>query len=1827
MSFNFEATLNSQVESYEQIKKICSNYKKDSSSRKTVDYLEKRLLALNAHWQEFECNNEILLQLENKDIEYFNDNIFEITKAMYEETKQSMSDLLLKLSSKAPPQPATPARLKFNVPPTEAIASSSKKIPAPTGDTQADTKLQELLSIQRYNFKAFNRVASKINIDTIVEKWELEDCLTSLKAKWDNIEKLHAEIEIKSQGKLHYYDNEFTAMEDDYDNLKKAINRKLWNSAHYEKSTPRMQIPDFTGNYNQWISFKDIFIESVHNNPLLSQTQKMQHLKSKVKGEAERLIQHLAISADNYTASWDILTHRYDNIRLLFTSYINTLLGQPIIQQANAQNIKKLHDVSTECLNGLSNIGIDTTTWDPIIVHLLSQKLDSMTYGEYIKDLKAPRELPELNEFMSFLESKFMAYETLKTGQNQKSHPDPQSPYQQKNNYNNNQRSSYFKPSEKMPKTYFTTTKTCPTCKTSDHVLMNCNKFIEMNYNERKEIVAKLQLCENCLYSHGTKQCYSNKKCKLCNKAHHTLLHQPMITSSGNVNNITKDEKEVLLTTVQLQVKAVDNSYLTLRALLDQGSQVSLITESAAQRLRLPRRKLSAVVSGVGSVTGNCKGMIHLDCKSIHSDYSFKVTTLIMNKLMNNLPTSSFSTEKWDYLNNIKLADPEFNKSAPVDMLLGADVYAELLLDGVLKADNNCPIAQQTNLGWILCGNVKTYNCMVTLNELEAITKFWETEDLAVEEDLSERDYCEKYYSETTERKPDGKYIVKMPMLPDFEEKMGKTKTHAISQFFQLEKKMKNNSQFQSQYTNFINEYIDMGHMTPATTTTPDQPQVYLPHHGVIKEDSTTTKLRVVFNASQKSDTKLSLNDLMYTGPNLQKDIFTLMIHWRAYRYVLTADVEKMYRNIMLHSDQQHLQKIIWRERPEQPLQEFQLCTVTYGTRAAPYLAMRTLLQLAEDDGHLYPDAAHVLKNFLYMDDLVHGHDNYESAKKIVHDLIAIMKRGGFNLRKWISNDSTILENVPKHQLGQQKLVNFAQQDNHKTLGLKWDPIEDAFILGWKVEDKRNRLTKRSLLSDISSLYDPLGWLSPVVIKAKLLFQKLWIDNIGWDESLPTNITNEWEKLRNDLHNIKQRSLKRWLSCSSDTIELHGFCDASEKAYAAVVYSRTTTEDGQIHISLVAAKTRVAPLKKIPTLPRMELCAALLLSKLIDKVKNALSDKQLRILCWSDSKVALAWIQRDLHKSERYIANRVQEITKLVPLDDWLYVKSEENSADCATRGLLPSQLLNFTLWWSGPVWLKTFNLDENQQIKETFKTETGIKTNSYVTTTECKPSALSPLLNKCSNLTRATRVVCWILRFISSVRSKLTTKYNKYLSIIEMDIATEFIIRDVQQQHFYEDIQQIKKTGTVASKSKLLNLTPFLDEKGLLRVKGRLENSTLTYDAKHPIILPQASRLTSLVIYDVHKRTLHGGARLTLGQTRQKFWIIGGNKTIKKQLRQCVICHRFKAHRNEQLMANLPKERITPSRPFTNTGIDFTGHVDLKINKGRGIKTCKGYVAIFICMVTKAVHLELVSDLSTETFIAAFKRMCSRRGKPKHVFTDNGTNFIGAARKLSQEFEQYKTFYSTEFHDEMNKQQIEWHFNAPLWPTAGGLWEAAVKSMKFHLRRTIGEQKLTYEQFMTLLTEVEACLNSRPLCALTEDIDDLDYLTPGHFLVNGPLLSLPHGETNSQLNIRNRWKLVEQMHLHIWKRWSSEYLHHMQIRSKWQKPSKNLTKGDVVLVKDVNLPPGKWLLGRVEDLHPGPDGYVRVVTVKTKTSSLKRPITKLAPLPIQEQTTPPAQQ
>ncbi|XP_026324392.1 uncharacterized protein LOC113233481 [Hyposmocoma kahamanoa] len=933
-----------------ELERLHSNFTKDPKIRKTEDYIKKRLETLDGVWEKFKDNNTILETEKDRTHEYFTKDVFAAYQDYYKRTR----DMIMEYGK-------------------------------PNGRNKQDEKIQvdlekvqDYLSLQRTNFRAFCRVADNIDIDSIHEKWELEYELKNLQIRWNNIEDLHLKIDNILDGADAEYQDQYIELETLFRSMNKALNKKLSSTVHLHLSTPKIDIPTFSGNYTQWNTFLDLFKEAVHNNPALNKVQKMQHLKGKLRGEAERLIQHLHISSDNYDSAWKILNHRYDNRQVLFTKQMETLLNQPNVQKQTSMELRRLHDTSMECIHGIYNMGIDTSSWDPVFVHLIAKKLDTVTFSDYMEARKSPRDVPDLDEFMEFLEAKFIALEPMNKKEKEsvptcsfKTNFAPKF----KQTYNSN-KPAFEKRNTSYNKTFHVYSKpaiTCPICN-KNHGLYQCKIFENMTPDAKLQAISKSNICKNCLYVHKY-GCNSEKRCKDCNMPHNTLLHEAITAmnkgaSTSNkqnslqnvhANHVAGDDDEILLATIQMQLRAADGTYTTMRALLDQGSQTTLITENAAQLLGLKRHSIHASVSGIGTSPNKCKGKVELHCKSLFNNYEFTTEALVMTKL----------------------ADPDYNISRPVDILLDAKVYAEIIMDGLLKSSPDQPIAQQTQMGWILSGSItKSFNCHVVINNIEDISNYWELEDITETKRQLTKDeqFCEDYYTKTTRRLTNGTYEVRLPMKEGFEKQLGQSKPTAVAQYMQLERKLAKNPQLSERYHAFMKEYDAMHHMKICTDKR--STECYLPHHGVLKEDSTTTKLRTVFNASQLTSSGYSLNDLMECGPKLQSDLQLLLLSWRGYKYVYTADCEKMYRMIWLHEEDQHLQKIIWRDQ-HNILREYQLCTVTYGMKAAPFLAIRTLQQLANDDASLYPLAADVLKNKFYVDDLLHGNNSIEEAKQV----------------------------------------------------------------------------------------------------------------------------------------------------------------------------------------------------------------------------------------------------------------------------------------------------------------------------------------------------------------------------------------------------------------------------------------------------------------------------------------------------------------------------------------------------------------------------------------------------------------------------------------------------------------------------------------------------------------------------------------------------------------------------------------------------------------------------------------------------------------------------
>ena len=911
-----------------------------------------------------------------------------------------------------------------------------------------------------------------------------------------------------------------------------------------------------------------------------------------------------------------------------------------------------------------------------------------------------------------------------------------------------------------------------------------------------------------------------------------------------------------------------------------------------------------------------------------------------------------------------------------------------------------------------------------------------------------------------------------------------------------------------------------------------------------------------------------------------------------------------MFRQIRIQPDDQDLQRILWTPSPEERPVDYRLKTVSYGTTCAPYLAIRTLAQLASDESRRFPLGTICLQHNTYVDDIFAGAHDLELASKKRNELCELLKSAGIELDKWAENQPellpsrTQLSKVDKH---------IASNESVKTLGLRWNPATDTF--GFSVTALKliiENPTKRSILSSISQLFDSLGWLAPITVAAKILIQDLWILKCDWDSPLPHEIIERWDDYRNSIASVSSLSISRWLGSSLDSeIQIHGFADASSRAYAAAVYLRLPIHDGQFRVSLLTAKSKVSPVKTM-SIPNLELSAAALLVKLICHIKGLPFFKKLPVYAWSDSQIVLAWLRKHPCHWKTFVANRVSFIQTELPSTEWRHVPTKENPADLATRGVKPSELKLTEIWWHGPRWL-TLHSEEWPKHPDTLKV-------LHIQGQSDEPE----ILTRFSCLTRLIRVVAYCRRPLVRLHNRKIgkTASASFLTTSELADARIAVIRFAQAKHFPLETALLNTKGSLPKGDPLRKLNPFVGkEDGVLRVGGRLSHANLSREIMHPPILPYSSALSRLFAHRAHLSSLHGGPTLTLSLLLRNVWIVSRSRLVKNVIRNCITCQRVKPHLASQLMGDLPKDGVTPSRPFNISGLDYAGPIQIRTTRSRGHRSYKGYIALFVCFTTRAIHLEVVSDLTTASFLAAYRRFIVRRGICRRLYSDNSTTFQGAARELREMFDAASKFYG-EVATILANEGTDWTFIPPNTPHSGGLWEAGVKSAKHHLNRMIADYHLTFEELSTVLVEIEACLNSRPLSPLTNELDDLSALTPAHFLAGGSLGLLPDAGIPEVAEHRlTRFQLIQRIRENFWKRWSSEYLHHLQERSKLRNLVENVSLGQLVLVKDERYPPSKWPLGRVIEVHPGPDGLVRVATVQMATTTLRRHVVRLCPL------------
>lgn len=1702
---------------------------------------------------------------------------------------------------------------------------------------------------------------------------ELSSKLAKFERMLDRFDELQSRIEVINQDEL---ESELNEREEIEESIHKAIaaakvklglvpsSRQSEYNVHQGTSTPEhsrcahacqdeqvsfrlpsIKIPNFDGSYHKWLEFYDTFMSLIHSNNKIKSIHKFHYLISYLEGEAAGVIANLEVSASNYDEAWGLLCERFNNTRQLISNHVDSLLGVDSMSRESYKSLRFLVDHVSKHLRALKNLGEDTRAWDTLIIHIMSRKLDphtSLRWEEHRNDLPSSR-MPILDEFLSFLKGRADVLETLQRSKQVKS---SQVFNQVKSSSSNNASfqvasSSISNKNYKPNKSFVITasqdqTNGCFVCQAS-HKVYDCPILKSRTPEERTKLVISKRLCLNCLRSgHDAHTCRLSS-CRICKKRHNTLLHcqnthksstntvtavpntsasnEPGLNSSVTMSVISTSQ--VVLSTALVDViNPVSKQTHTVKALLDCGSMSSFITEGTKHALGLFSRPLdTTTIVGIGNASLNkIPELCTLTMKSRCTPFSVTLSCLVLPEITDALPKYPLNIDQFNIPQGIKLADPSFHTPGEIGMLIGADLFWDVIGCKQQSLGAKLPILRSSKLGWFLAGPISGKSSIISnarvhcnfsaLNSLhDRLSKFWELEELPVKYELQDRmdseNQCEKHFVANLLRLQDGMFSVRLPLI-DSADCLGDSYHTARKRFLNLEKRFERQPKLKQLYTDFMQEYIDLGHMSEAKVPKPDT-CYFVPHHPVLKDKSESTKLRAVFDASCSTTSGFSINDLQMVGPNIQDSLFNILVRFRYHTFVLTGDIEKMYRQVLINELDRDLQLILWRNDPSSSLKTYRLNTVTYGFASASFLSTRCIWQLGEEchDSNI----KQIIQNDFYVDDLITGCDTEEELIQVQGSITNALALGNFSLRKFRSNSQAVVESTALNIQG-----NLAISQSCDTLGLNWNPATDKlqFPVASEIASCAYTPTKRSVLSKTFQIFDPLGLLSLCTIKPKLLMQKLWTCKAGWDSPIPRDIERAWKRFIENLSHISQIKIPRNVILHSPvSVELHCFGDASQAAYGACVYLKSVDHAGNVSVQLYCAKSRVAPSKPTLTIPRLELLAALLAARLASAVRDALRRPVSACHFWTDSSVVLAWLATDPSRLKVWVANRVRYVNELTGSSSWRHVPSEQNPADLASRGVDPHQVQGSTLWWGGPLFLLQ---PEFQWPQLSTEKVAGLPEIRVLTATVIEPIQFCIDVEKFSKFKYLQRVVAYTCRFIQNCKSG-TSRQVGPLTVSELDNAFMHLARIAQRDSFPDVLKILQEGKQLRPKSNVAALSPFLDKHGIIRVGGRLEASDYTYDKKHPVLLSAKHHITKLLFVQEHLRQLHAGPQLLLASIRESVWPVGGRDLARRTARSCIKCRRVGARALENIMGNLPPQRLMPGFPFSTVAVDFAGPFMIADRRGRGCKITKAYLCLFICFRTKCVHLEAVSELSRDAFILTLRRFISRRGKPTEIFSDNGRNFVAAAKVVGTFIQENSESISKFACD----QGMKFVFSPAYAPNFNGLVEAGIKAAKFHLKRILGNSHFTFEELSTLFSQVEAILNSRPLCTLSSSPDDLTPLTPGHFLIGRSLTSLPSPclEVHNTTRL-DRYQRLEQARQHFWKRWQLEYITGLQQKLKWRVRSRDLHPGDVVILKDDNAPPLHWRLGRVERLFPGTDGVPRVADIVTARGTTRRALSKI---------------
>ncbi len=1412
---------------------------------------------------------------------------------------------------------------------------------------------------------------------------------------------------------------------------------------------------------------------------------------------------------------------------------------------------------------------------------------------------------------------------------------------------------------------------TCPFCN-KGHYADQCRVVTEIA--KRKELLTRGRRCYRCcMPNHVIRDCPSKKKCYKCKGDHHTSIcdkrqDEDVPAEDQPAENVlatpaVSSRSKILLQTAQLDVRADlpgrSRATVNCKVLLDSCSQRTHITRSLAERIKAPIiRRDNVNINAFGGISLGPQSLevAQLVLTKKGCNVHLRIEGLIVDKITKPLRGKYVqgSIQSFPHIRDKKLADDEQgDELQEVAILIGLEYYYDIVNGGPIKVQG-APTMVPSIFGYILSGDVNVphddresdvYTTVTTLSTGHAISNeelydsvkdFFNVQSSGITEE-DEDEIKDEEFDIGIEKK-DGRYYVSYPFKTDHPP-IGDNYRSSLKRLHAMCRKMDKDSKLHRRYCDIMEDQERNGIIEEAPVECSDTTYT-MPHHAVIREDRTTTKCRIVYDCSSKED-GASLNECMLTGTSKSTDLLSVFLRFRCHVIGMSADIKQAFFQIGVKEEFRDLTRFLWVKDPTdmkniEP-RSMRFARVIFGGVSSMAILDKVVRHHLDTCEDRFPVTIPLIRSSLYCDDFDGGAKDDETGYKVYSEVKEIFKEASMDMRKWVTNSPTLNERIREDGSSMDNLpvddtpsaaamqLNPTEIAPVKVLGTPWDIVTDelCITLDSLKDYPTGRVTKKILLSGATKPFDPLGINAPVILTLKILFQSVCTKSEGWDDQLPPKQQEIWDRFLEEAKEFKGIRVPRFYGNPTDgPVMLIGFGDASESAYAACVYIRFQRKEDGIGTALVAAKTRVAPVKKT-TMPRLELLAALCLSKLTTKVIDTLMKliSIERVICLTDAEIVLNWIQREGREYKQYVRNRCNKIRKRIEVENWYHVPGKQNAADFPSRGCFPRQLEQPTTlhrWLFGMDWM--FEEEEQWPIRKDVKPVfedpelKDLKGNNEETRSDCLTvqHIPTPMIQKLieieeySTLERLVRVVAWCRRFANNCRRKIEERKSGELVAEEFDEAMDISIRSAQGD--------LRKESGHEKRAQSLGL--YEDEKGIERCRGRIGKAKIPFGARFPVILPRNHHFTVLIIREAHNKVYHNGVKETLAEVRSTYWIVKGRQIVKRLLKKCNLCKRLEGMAYPQpTTCDLPDFRVGGSRAFETVGVDFAGPVYVKDIYHPGSMN-KAYIVINTCTSSRMVHLELTPDLTTAAYVRAHERFIARRGYPTLMISDNGRTFKGKDLK--------------KFNARLG---IKWRFNLSKAAWWGGMFERMVRSTKRCLKKAIGLRKLSFEEFTTILTNVEAVINNRPLTYVEEDDFDT-VLTPSHLFCGrrtmdreislGPMIA-PKPKTNKlRDDVIYRTRQINASVDHFWKRWSKEYLVELRENHKMhtEKKALNIRPGDVVFIYEDGVKRNKWPMGIIQECIVGKDGVTRGATVRRlgeggKPSLVNRPLQKLYPMEV----------